>query len=121
MKIILPWLSFLTVSLPLAGCASAPTVNLVPGAESVKVAKSDPANNYQHIGSVTGVGGEGCGRFGSIGRFEDAIIDIKNRAHSAGGEYVQIFTINEPNYDGTCSGNKYTISGTVYKKIRELP
>jgi hypothetical protein len=112
---------FLAFSLIILGGCAAPQVRLTAGAEVVKVAKADPPNNYEDIGPVSGFDGEGCGGFGYIGTYERATIDIKNKTYSMGGDYVQIFTITEPHSEYNCFDNVYKLSGTAYKKIRELP
>ncbi|TRZ89904.1 MAG: hypothetical protein D4R88_04580 [Methanosarcinales archaeon] len=104
----------------LGGCA-APQVRLTAGAEVVRVAKADPPDNYEDIGPVSGFDGEGCGGFGYLGTYERAITNIKNRAYSLGADYVQIFTITEPHYRPNCFDNEYKLSGTAYKKVRDLP
>jgi hypothetical protein len=48
-------------------------------------------------------------------------MDLKNRAYQLGADYVQIFTIREPYLSGDCFRNEYAITGTAYKKVRELP
>jgi len=105
----------------LSGCATAPVVSLRPGAEIVKVAKADPPDNYEEVGPVSGYDGKGCGGFGYYGTYERAVTDIKNRAHSKGADYVQIFTITEPHLRGDCFDNLYKLSGTAYRKVRDLP
>jgi hypothetical protein len=107
--------------LGLAGCATAPLVSLNPGAEVVRVAKADPSDNYQEVGPVSGYDGSGCGYYGYCGSYERAMINLKNRANKMGADYVQIFTITEPHLDSDCYNNIYKISGTAYKKVRDLP
>lgn len=104
-----------------SGCVTVPVVSLRPGAEAVKVAKADPPDNYQEVGPVSGYDGKGCGGFGYYGTYERAVVDIKNRAYAKGGDYVQIFTITEPHLRGDCFDNLYKLSGTAYKKVRDLP
>jgi len=101
--------------------ATALVVSLKPGAEIVKVAKADPPDNYEEIGPVSGYDGKGCGGFGYYGTYERAVTDIKNRTHSKGADYVQIFTITEPHLRGDCFDNLYKLSGTAYRKVRDLP
>jgi hypothetical protein len=105
----------------LCGCVTAPHVSLMSGAEVVRVAKADPSDNYQEVGPVSGYDGSGCGIYGYCGSYERAMINIMNRAHQMGADYVQIFTITEPHLDSDCYNNIYKISGTAYKKVRDLP
>lgn len=111
----------LAIGLFLFSVGCAPVVSLIPGAESVKVAKSDPPDNYQEVGPISAYDGRGCGAFGYKGTYERTVISMKNLAYSMGGDYIQIFTITEPHLRGDCFDNVYKLSGTVYKKIREFP
>jgi hypothetical protein len=106
--------------LPLSGCATSP-VQLDPGAQAVKVAKSDPTDNFQELGPVSGYNGQGCGLYGSLGTYEGAVTNLKNKAHAMGADFVQIFTINEPSSEPLCWDNQYTLSGTAYRKVRGAP
>lgn len=103
-----------------SGCARQ-SIRLSPGANVVKVAKSDPTDNYTEIGPVSGLHGNGCGGFGRMGSYEGAVTDLKNRAYSMGADYVQIMTISEPHAAPGCFVNTYKISGTAYKQIRSMP
>jgi hypothetical protein len=114
-------LLILVVLLLLLGACAAPQVRLSTGAEVVRVAKSDPPYNYEEVGPVSGFDGEGCGGFGYLGTYERAIINIKNRAYALGADYIQIFTITEPHSSPNCYVNEYKLSGTAYKKVRDLP
>jgi hypothetical protein len=113
-----PW--FLAIVVGLSACASQPIV-LDPGATAVKVAKSDPTDNFEEVGPVSGFHGQGCGAFGSLGTYEGAVTDLKNNAHRMQGNYVQIFTITEPHLRGGCFDNVYKLSGTAYRQVRDLP
>lgn len=106
----------------LSGCHHATKpVQLRPGAEAVKVAKSDPTDNFAEVGPVSGFSGRGCGGFGHMGSYEDAVTDLKNRANAMGADYVQIMTITEPHSEPNCYDNRYKISGTAYKQTRASP
>jgi uncharacterized protein DUF4156 len=106
--------------LVLAACAQAP-IQLDPGAQAVKVGKSDPMDNFEEVGPVSGFSGNGCGGFGHLGIYETAVTDLKNKANAIGGTYVQIFTITEPHFRPGCFDNIYKISGTAYRQVREAP
>ncbi|MBI3378507.1 MAG: hypothetical protein HY035_08950 [Nitrospirae bacterium] len=112
---------FLLATVFLSGCVTIPVVSLRPGAEAVKVGKADPLDNYQEVGPVSGYDGKGCGGFGYYGTYERAVTDIKNRAYEKGADYIQIFTITEPHLRGDCFDNLYKLSGTAYKKVRDMP
>ena len=103
-----------------SGCARKP-IRLSPGANVVKVAKSDPTDNFTEVGPVSGFHGNGCGGFGRLGSYEGAVTDLKNKAHSMGADYVQIMTISEPHAAPGCFVNTYKISGTAYKQTRPTP
>lgn len=111
----------LSVLAAFTGCVSVPVITLTPGAEVVKVAKADPPDNYQEVGPVSGYDGTGCGGFGYLGTYERAVLDLKNRSYGMGGDYVQIFTITEPHFRPGCFDNQYKLSGTAYKKVRDMP
>jgi hypothetical protein len=113
-------LSPLLVVLGLSACATPPIV-LDPGASAVKIAKSDPADNFEEVGPVSGFHGNGCGGFGYLGTYEGAVTNIKNNAHRMHANYVQIFTITEPHFRPGCFDNIYKLSGTAYRQVREMP
>lgn len=115
LRVVLP-----TICLFLVGCAG-PEIKLSSGAASVKIAKSDPADNYKEIGPITASDGSGCGMFGYLGTYDRAVITLKNIAYRLGGDIVQIFTMKEPHLRGECFDNTYTISGTLFKKISDAP
>ena len=111
----------LSLILLVVGCASAPHMELTPGANSVLVAKSDPGDNYEIVGPVSGLDGEGCGAFGYKGSYERATTSLRNRTYDMGGNYAQIISLTEPHLSGDCFDNKYVIRATVYKKVRSQP
>lgn len=104
----------------LSGCASH-QITLNQGAEKVRIAKSDPLDNFEPIGPVSGINGNGCGLFGYIGTYDRAILDLQNKTYAMGGSYAQIFTITEPHLRGDCFDNVYKINATAYKKVRSEP
>ena len=104
-----------------SGCATAPFVSLNSGAGEVRVENSVPPDNYQQIGPISGYDGEGCGAFGYCGGYDRALIDLKNRANTAGVDYVQIITIEKPHATFGCFVNTYQINGIGYRKVRNLP
>lgn len=107
-------LAFTVIALAVSSCVSTP-VSLQPGAEAVRVGKSDPPQNYEEVGPVTGVNGNGCGGFGTRGDYAAAVIDLKNRTYSMGANYAQIITIKEPRLEGGCYDNSYKINAMAYK------
>lgn len=111
----------LFLSCALSGCASAPPLQLVAGAEKVVIARSDPGNNYEIIGPVTGIDGKGCGAFGYRGSYERAVDTLRNNTVSKGGDYAQIMTLTEPHLRADCFDNQYAITANAYKKVRTQP
>jgi hypothetical protein len=103
------------------GCVTVPPMTLSPGANKVLVAKSDPGDNYEILGPVSGVDGQGCGGFGYMGSYERATTGLRNRTHTMGGDYAQLISITEPTLRGDCFDNQYIISATAYKKVRNKP
>jgi len=78
------------------------------------LAPTPPANN---LGMVTATDGSGCGLLGLLGNRENAIYILKQQAHQAGANYVQILKTKEPYSDGQCKHNAYIIEGNAYKTI----
>lgn len=115
----------------LAGCHHHPRRDLTPvlmqpepnceGREKVKIAKSDPPDDYTEVGALSVVDGSGCNAYGQIGNFEEAIAALKNNACTMGADYVQILAISEPYSANRCidtahpPSNEYRISGTAFK------
>ena len=114
-------LSMLLSSLLFTGCVSAPVVQLAEEGRAVKIAKSDPADNYTEIGPITATDGTGCGGFGYRGTYDQAVKKIKNLGASMGGDYVQIFSIKEPHLRDGCFDNVYKINGTLFKRTANSP
>jgi len=104
-----------------SGCATAPPMQLTSGAENVLVAKSDPGDNYEIIGPVSGSDGQGCGGFGYLGLYERATTSLRNRTYDMDGDYAQIISLTEPHLRGDCFDNEYVIRATAYKKVRNQP
>lgn len=104
----------------LAACA-APPMALAPNATRVQLGKSDPGNNYELIGPVSGIDGTSCGAYGYKGSYERAVTDLRNKAAGMGGNYVQLVTISEPHRAGGCFVNEYRVSANVYRKVRDQP
>tara|TARA_B100000745_G_scaffold295830_1_gene240407 strand:- start:443 stop:952 length:510 start_codon:yes stop_codon:yes gene_type:complete len=102
------------------GC-SAPPVKMNAGASSVKVAKSDPPDNYLELGPVTAIDGKGCGAYGYRGTYDRTVVRLKNKTHGMNGDYVQIFSITEPHFRPGCFDNMYKINGTAFAKVSDQP
>lgn len=110
----------------LSGCATTttppPPVSLAPGAVVVVVAKSDPGDNFEIIGPVSGSDGFGCGMLtGFHGSFERATTILRNKVFAMGGTYAQIVAITEPHSNVDCYDNEFSIRATAYKKVRDMP
>ena len=114
-------LCLLTFALSVSGCVTASPLQLTEGANSVLVAKSDPGDNYEIVGPVSGSDGESCGLSGYLGTYERATTNLRNKTFSMGGNYAQIITLTEPHLRGDCFDNEYAIRATAYKKIRNQP
>jgi len=110
----------ISLSALLFGCA-APVVKMSNGATAVKVAKSDPPDNYSEIGPITAIDGKGCGGFGYRGTYDRAVIRLKNKTYEMGGDYVQVFSLTEPHFRPGCFDNSYKINGTAFKKTGNAP
>jgi hypothetical protein len=110
----------LSLLLAITGC-TAPPMQLTPGAGNVLVAKSDPGDNYEIIGPVSGSDGEGCGLYGYMGSYERATTSLRNRTYDMGGDYAQLISLTEPHLSGDCFDNLYVIRAIAYKKVRSQP
>lgn len=111
----------LSLVLALASCATTPPMQLIPGARNVPVAKSDPGDNYEIIGPVSGSDGKGCGSFGYLGSYERAVTSLRNNTYNMDGDYAQIISLAEPHMNGDCFDNQIIIRATAYKKVRSQP
>jgi hypothetical protein len=110
----------LSLLLAIAGCG-APQMQLKSGASNVLVAKSDPGDNYEILGPVSGFDGKGCGAFGYMGSYERATTNLRNKTYDMGGNYAQIISLTEPHLRGDCFDNQYVIRANAYKKVRNQP
>lgn len=112
----------LILFLTMAGCATPrPPMQLAPGAGNVLVAKADPGDNYEIIGPVSGIDGQGCGGFGFVGSYERATTSLRNKTYDMGGNYAQIISMTEPHLSSDCFDDRYTIRATAFKKLRNKP
>lgn len=106
----------------LGACTPTPTqLVLTKGAERVMMAKSDPGDNYEIIGPVSGYDGEGCGGFGYRGSYERAATDLRNKTHDLNGDYAQIVSLTEPHMTFNCFDNEFIIRGIAYRKTSGRP
>lgn len=105
----------------LSGCVTAPVRTLSPEAQKVTVAKSDPSDNYEIVGPVSGFDGKGCGAYGYRGSYERATTNLRNRTSKMGGDYAQLVSMTEPHLRGDCFDNQFVIRATAYKKVRNQP
>lgn len=121
MNSILKIVTLLSITCCLVACAFSKEIKLDPGAENVRVAKSDPPDNYKPIGTITGVDGGGCGYYGYFGEYNNAVKDLQNKAHKMGGTYAQIVTIRDSYKSASCETNLYKINATVFVKEKYLP
>jgi hypothetical protein len=112
----------LSLLLAIAGCATTPLpMQLTPGAGNIIIAKSDPGDNYEIIGAVSGFDGKAptFGFKGYFGTYERATISLLNRTYEMGGNYAQILSISEPFLRSDGSGNYgYYIRATAFKKVQ---
>jgi hypothetical protein len=123
-EFIVKMMFFLLLAISVSGCALLPreTVNLDPGAESVRVAGSIPPFDYEEIGVVFASDGSGCGAMGARGNYPNAEARLKNKAFAMGAGYVKIQSVTEPHAGDGCFYNELKIYGNAYKKrAHELP
>jgi hypothetical protein len=99
-----------------AGCHDIKTVNLVDGAEKIRVfRKSDPPASCIEIQPFSVASGDGCGGFGSPGDFSAAYNTFRNKIYEMGGNAGLIQNEIAPHKEGTCFVNAYTINGIAFK------
>ena len=115
---------FLCVALGLTGCATVAGMNpsrgipaLERGAERVRIVKSDLGPEFEEVGLIEVIDGEGCGYFGSRGTFQGVYNLMKNRAADIGADYVEIMTWTEPHTDNGCFDNRFVARGVGFKWI----
>jgi hypothetical protein len=116
----------LSLILFVAGCTTLPPpMLLTSGAEKITIAKSDPGDNYEIIGPVSGFDGRaplGPWDSGNWGQYERAVINLQNNAYELGGNYVQILSMTEPFLRGDGSGDwGYYIRATAFKRVQNKP
>jgi len=106
----------------LSAACSYPPIQLSPGAAKIQVGRSDPPDNYELIGPITGQDGAGCGAMGGLGTYDRAFSRLRNQAASMGADYVAITTITEPHLASPgCFSNLFVINGMAYRKVAEAP
>ena len=110
-----------SAALLLAGCAAPPApANLSTQGGTVHVGRAHPSSNARSLGPVEGQSGYGCAGFGTIGTYEAAEADLRNRTASMGGDYVEIQTVLPPHDTGTqCPDNRMIIHGFAYKTVED--
>lgn len=86
---------------------------VIKKASAIVVGKGDP-ENASFLGPVTGYDGGGCGGFGTLGNYENAILSIQIDALNKGANYVQFVSITEPHLRAGCFDNQYKITGNAY-------
>jgi hypothetical protein len=107
----------LATALLIAGCAAPrPPAQLNKQGSTVRVGKARPSSNARELGPVEGESGNGCAGFGTIGTYESAEADLRNRTAAMGGDYAAIVTVLPPHDTGTqCPDNRMLIRGVAYK------
>lgn len=102
----------------LSACAVLPhpRTTMAPGAEAVRVASGAPGNDYEEVGVISATDGSGCGALGVRGNYENAEIELKNRAFAMGAEYVKIQSVTEPFASDGCYHNEVKIYGNAFRK-----
>jgi hypothetical protein len=82
----------------------------------VRVGKAPPSSSARVLGPVEGNSGSGCAGFGTIGTYETAEADLRNRTAAMGGDYAQIQAVFPPHDTGApCPDNRMSIRGVAYK------
>ncbi len=101
-----------------ASAASRSTVQLSAQGSGVHVGRTHPPSNATRLGPVEGESGSGCAGFGTIGTYEMAEADLRNRTAAMGGDYAEIQTIVAPHDTGTqCPDNRMILRGAAYRTV----
>jgi len=109
------------VALFVAGCAVPKPAVLSAQGSAVHLGKSQPAN-ARPLGPVVGQSGSGCAGFGTIGTYETAEADLRNRTAAMGGDYAEIQRVTPPHDTGTqCPENRMIIQGFAFKTVQAEP
>lgn len=96
-----------------SGCAG--SVPVVAGAEKIKVVRVAPIGGGERLKELRVVHGSGCGLLGPLGNEQGALTLLRNQAHDAGADYVQITRVVEPYSDGECRHNEYIVEAIAYR------
>ncbi len=114
--------AFLALTVALTACMTPrPPAQLSAQGTAVHVGRTHPSPNARVLGPVEGESGSGCAGFGTIGTYETAEADLRNRTAAMGGDYVEIQAIAPPHDTGTqCPDNRMVIRGVAYKTV-EIP
>lgn len=97
------------------GCSAAAPPQLTAEGRKVKAQKAEPPAGAEEVGPVSGVHGDGCGGFGSLGTYEGAYAELKNAAAAMGANFVRIDIVEAPHQrDRNCYDNTYTLRGVAF-------
>lgn len=100
----------------LVGCHDIETVDLVKGANKVKVfRKTDPPAACEEIRPFSVSSGNGCGALGDPGSYEMAYNMFRNAIFEMGGNAGLIENEIPPHAEPGCYSNAYTMNGVAYK------
>jgi len=111
-------IGLLIVLLQIVGCSA---ITHEPGAEKVRIVRTDPGKECEYLGEVTGDQGNWLsGAFTSNANLETgALNDMKNKAFEMGGNLVFILTNRAGSTTDQSSGvtrqTNVVITGSVYK------
>lgn len=94
----------------LGGCAAIP---LNPGAERVRLIKTEPGNECKFLGEATGHQGGG-GYASDVNKETGARNDLKNKAAEMGGNTVAILS-DRSHTNAFGNQMSVTLSGSVYQ------
>lgn len=109
-------IGLLIVLLQIVGCSA---ITLEPGAEKVRIVRTEPGKECEYLGEVTGdQGGWLTGGLTSNANLETgALNDLKNKAAKMGGNLVLIITdrAGSTSYKGDSRQTNVVITGSVYR------
>ncbi|TQV88829.1 DUF4156 domain-containing protein [Aliikangiella coralliicola] len=109
------------IALSLSACQA---IKLSPGAEKIRLTHKEPGKECQFLGDITGNQGDFfTGGFTSNEQLETgARNDLKNKAHTMGGNVIYILTQRagqtssyDSEHGGGSSQTNVTLTGNVYR------
>ena len=88
---------------------------VAPGAEEIRVGKSDPDPSCQELQPLEAVHGDGCGDIGDRGTYTGAYNTLRNMAQQIHAHYVRMDQQVPPHSENGCFDDRYVIRAVAYR------